>query len=40
MNKFLTATFATTLMLGASIATAQADTITVAVAANFTKAMG
>jgi molybdate transport system substrate-binding protein len=39
MNKFLTATFAATLMLGASITNAQADTITVAVAANFTKAI-
>lgn len=39
MNKLLTSTFAATLLLGASIASAQADTITVAVAANFTKAI-
>jgi molybdate transport system substrate-binding protein len=37
-NKAAIATMATTLALGFGIASAQADTITVAVAANFTKA--
>ncbi len=38
-NKAAIATMATTLALGAGITSAQADTITVAVAANFTKAI-
>jgi molybdate transport system substrate-binding protein len=39
LNKTLAVTFAGAMMLGASITSAQADTITVAVAANFTKAI-
>lgn len=38
-NKAAIATMATTLALGVGITSAQADTITVAVAANFTKAI-